>query len=67
MPKLDMLKGKLLEKHKKYADCAGELNISITSFSDKMNGKSKFNIEEANSLAKYIGLTNKEKIDIFLN
>ena len=32
-----------------------------------MNGKSKFNVEEANTLANYIGLSDKEKVDIFLN
>lgn len=67
MPKLNVLKGKLLEKNKKYVECASELDMSITTFSDKMNGKSKFNVEEANALSNFIGLSDKEKIDIFLS
>ena len=67
MAKLNKLKGKLIEKNKKYIECANELGISITTFSDKMNGKRKFNVEEANTLANYIGLSDKEKVDIFLN
>lgn len=67
MPKLNTLKGKLLEKRKTYNECAAELGVSVTTFSDKMNGKSKFNVEEANILANFIGLSDVEKIDIFLN
>ena len=67
MPRLDMLKGKLTEKRKTYADCANKLNICITTFSDKMNGKRKFTVEEANALSGFIGLNNQEKIEIFLN
>ncbi len=47
------LKGKLIEKELTYKDCATAIGISVTSFSKKVNGSSKFYIEE--------------KIDIFLN
>lgn len=63
----DKLKGKLVEKRKNYNECSKALGITITAFSNKMNGHSKFNIEEVNSLANYLNLTNQEKIDIFLN
>ena len=67
MPKLNVLKGKLVEKGKTYAECADALIVSVTTFSDKMNGKSKFSVEEANTLSNYIGLTGEERIDIFLS
>ena len=41
--------------------------VTITTFSNKMNGNSKFYVEEINSLSKYLDLTIEEKIDIFLN
>ena len=62
MPHLDILKGKLVEKNKTYADCAGKLSMSITSFNDKMNGKRKFTVEEANDLSIFLNLNNHEKI-----
>jgi transcriptional regulator with XRE-family HTH domain len=63
---LDKLRGKLTEKRKTYKDCAKHLNITITAFSNKMNGKSKFYIDEINKLASLLELTNEEKINIFL-
>lgn len=67
MPNLNALKGRLREKEKTYARCAAELGISTTAFSEKMNGKSKFTVEEANSLACFLNLSNREKVEIFLN
>lgn len=63
---IDKLKGKLTEKRKTYIECSDALDISVTSFSKKMNGHSKFYIEEVNALSNYLGLTEVEKIDIFL-
>lgn len=67
MTKLNVLKGKLTENGKTYADCAEALKISTASFSDKMNGKRKFTVEEANKISGFISLTPKERIDIFLS
>ena len=64
---IDKLKGKLVEKKKTYKDCSKYLGITIASFSNKMNNKSKFYIDEINQLSKLLELTNQEKIDIFLN
>ncbi len=61
------LKGKLIEKELTYKDCATAIGISVTSFSKKVNGSSKFYIEEASLLSKMLELTKDEKIDIFLN
>ena len=64
---LDKLKGKILEKRKIYEECAAALGVTVTTFSNKMNGKGKFYIDEINKLATLLELTNQEKIDIFLN
>ena len=61
------LKRKLTEKGKTYKDGAKLLNISTNAFSNKINCKSRFYIDEINKLAEWLELTNDEKIDIFLN
>lgn len=63
----ERLKGKLVEKKRTYAQCAKLLGISTTTFNCKVNGKTKFYIEEANMLSEDLGLTNEEKIDIFFD
>lgn len=65
--KLDKLKGKLVEKKKTYEDCSRDLGVTISTFNNKMNGRSKFYVEEINKLSGLLELTNEEKIDIFLN
>lgn len=59
------LKGILSEKGKSYADCARAIGISVTSFSNKMNGIRKFSIPEANDLSNYLNLTKEENLLIF--
>lgn len=61
------LKGKLTELKKTYKDCAEVLGISITSFSDKMNGKSTFKLPEIIKLCDYLELNDAEKNRIFLD
>lgn len=65
--KLDKLKGKLTEMHMSYEVCAKSIGISTTSFSQKINGNSKFYVEEVKKLSELLKMTNKEKLDIFLN
>lgn len=64
---LDKLKGKLTEKRKRYEDCSKVLDVTVATFNNKMNGKSKFYVDEINNLSVFLGLTDEEKIDIFLN
>lgn len=64
---IDKLKGKLVEKKKTYDDCSKFLEVTTSTFNNKMNGKSKFYVEEINKLSELLELTNEEKIDIFLN
>lgn len=63
---LDKLKGVLREKRKTYEGSAKHLGISTTAFSNKMNGISRFYVEEINNLADYLGLSLNERIEIFL-
>lgn len=63
---IDKLKGKLVEKKKTYEDCAKAINVSVTTFSNKMNGKGSFYIEEVNNLSDFLEFTNDEKVEIFL-
>lgn len=64
---VDKLRGKLVEKKKTYEECSKYLGISITSFSNKMNSRTNFYVDEINKLSELLELTNQEKIDIFLN
>lgn len=61
-----MLKGKLCEKGKTYKDLAVVLGKSITTISNKMNGISEFDCAEACIISKWLTLTPRESIDIFL-
>lgn len=61
------LKGKIVEKGLTYEDCSAILNISITAFSNKINGKSVFTVIEANTLSSALQLSMAEKVDIFLS
>lgn len=62
----NILKGKLVEKNVTYKDCATALDVSITTFTKKINNPSSFSIEEANKLANYLKLSKEERINIFL-
>lgn len=63
---LNYLKGRIREMQKTYSDCAAFLGISAATFSDKMNGKRKFYIEELDRLGDFLGMTSEEKGKIFL-
>ena len=56
MIKLTRLKEMIAEKGQTYKKCAAV-----------MHGSSMFGIEEANNLGDFLGMTGKEKIDIFLS
>lgn len=65
--KSDKLKGKLTEKSLSYEKCSENLKISITAFNNKINGKTAFTLPEAEKLGRLLGMTDVEKIDIFLS
>ncbi len=62
----DKLRGYIVEKRKTYSDCAKATNMSITSFSNKMNGKSTFDIVEINDLIQYLNMPQELATNIFL-
>ena len=63
---LQKLKGKLVEKKKSYEDCAEYLGISVNTFSNKINGKTNFNIVECKALSEQLEMTSDEFLTIFL-
>lgn len=63
---LQKLKGKLTEMQKNYEECAEFLGISITAFSNKINGKTNFNIVECKKLSDLLEMTSEEFHTIFL-
>lgn len=64
---LDKLKGKLREKRLSYNKVAEILGVSTATVSSKMNGETRFYLEEIRVLSDYLGLTDEEKIKIFFD
>lgn len=64
---LNRLKGRIRENNKTYRDCAKTIGISVASFNSKMNGKSRFYIDELEELGNFLGMTGEEKSNIFLH
>lgn len=64
--KSNKLKAKMVEEGKIYKDGCEVLHLSMQSFSNKMNGKVSFTCAEAEQLGNFLGMTDQEKIDIFL-
>lgn len=63
---LKKLKGLLTEKEKTYKDCADAIGISETQFCKKINGEVEFWVNEAAIISKFLGLTTKEFIAVFV-
>lgn len=62
---LEQLKDVLFIKRKTYKDCAKVLDMSIPTFSNKVNGKSEFKMNEVIKLTDFLDLTLEEKENIF--
>ena len=65
--KMQKLKAKLFESRLTYDDCAKLLGVSTNTFNSKINGKTRFYVDEASLLSELANLTNEEAIDIFLS
>lgn len=59
-------KGKIIENGKNQKWLAEKLGISENTMSQKANGKTPFTLPEINKVGKLLGLSNEEKIAIFL-
>jgi plasmid maintenance system antidote protein VapI len=65
--KSDRLKGKIRERHMSYSKCAKALNISTATFNSKINGNTKFYVEEANTLGTLLDMTEVEVFEVFFS
>ena len=61
------LKGKIVENNLTYKKCADSLKISVTAFSNKIQGKTAFKAEEVSVLSRLLGLDQNEILQIFLS
>ncbi len=61
------IKTKLFEKGVTYSEASQKIGISKYSFAKKVNGKSKFSVDEADKLSKLLELSNDEIVNIFFN
>ena len=66
MSALCKLKGKMREKDVTYRSMCKKLNMSLTSFNNKMNGVGTFNISEALTICNILDIE-YEYIPIFFN
>lgn len=58
------LKGLMREKKVTYENLAEHLKMSISAFSNKINGKSVFSVSEANAIIMFLDIP-KEKIYVY--
>ena len=56
------LKGKIAEKGKTQIELAKKLNLSVQSFNAKLNGRAKFDIDEAKKLIEILEIENVKEI-----
>lgn len=62
------LKSAIIEAGYTQETLSKELNMSPNTFSAKINGKSKFNIDEIYRICKILNInTNEKKVSIFLS
>lgn len=59
------LKGLLREKKINYVTLAEHLNLSLSALSNKINGKSVFDLVEVVKIAKYVGIERKDITEYF--
>lgn len=65
--KLDKLKEFIKKSGFSMKSCYKAIGVSESQFYKKMNGSQVFCLEECEKLGNFLGMTGKEKIDIFLN
>lgn len=64
--KLDKLKEFIKKSGRSMKSCYKAIGISESQFYKKMNGSQVFYLEECEKLGNFLGMTDKEKIEIFL-
>ena len=63
---LPRLKGIIRERDRNYVQCANAIDKSVASFNSKMNGRVPFTIVECENLGNFLGMSDSEKIEVFL-
>jgi predicted transcriptional regulator len=61
------LKRKMKEEGITYAELADEIGMGVNTLSDKLNGKSSFNIDEVQRIMKVLKIKNSEVPHYFFN
>lgn len=65
--RLNKIKGKIVEQGKKTADLAEYMGITPQTLSKKLNGKIRFNVDDAKKICDFLNITDdSEKTEIFL-
>lgn len=59
------IKVKLFEKGITYKQASEKIGISLAAFTNKMNSRSHFTVEEAINISKMLELSDEETMDIF--
>ena len=67
MVNLAKLRGLMVERGLEVNKLAGILGISRQATSDKLNGKSKISLTDAQAISKALEMTNEERDLIFFN
>jgi len=60
MPELSKLKGRIREKGNNYRNIASEIGMALTTFNNKINGYSTFDIVEASKIALILEIPPEE-------
>ncbi len=64
---LPKLKGIIRERGKTYVQCAAAIDKSVATFNSKMNGRSKFYIDELDELGNFLHMSETEKQETYLS
>lgn len=65
MVKAEKITTKMKELNLRKESVAAGLNISVSSFNNKLHGRTSFTVQEARDMASILHLSDKEMIDIF--
>ena len=67
MVKINRIAGKIKEAELTQKQVAEKMQVSEATLSNKMQGKVKFTVDDAESLSKILSLTSNDVIDIFFS
>ena len=65
MPKYQKLKGLIRAKNLTYNDVSAKTGIGISALNNKLNGITKFNVEEVKHISYFLDIKSTEIVDYF--